>query len=238
MNIQKNRSKSVKNEDLSDWIIVNDKLSSSLFVGYDNDEVDGRIIKFRESKTFDGKVNFHIVLDKTVFYPEGGGQVGDSAFLDSKFNFGIDYQDTKSDSEYTLYGRNDDNDPYSIAGAYAQGQSKLSDNLTMTYAARIDKYNFIDEAAFAPKLAFVYKLNDSNSVRVSASRGTYGPSALETYIDFPVRTLSAGQLDVWLSGQIEPHVFDQNSQIEVTGAGADVPGGAAVKCAQRSHFIG
>ena len=37
--------------------------------------------------------------------------------------------------------------------------------------------------------------------------------------------MSAGQLDVWLSGQIEPHIFDQNAQIEVTGAGAYVPGG-------------
>ena len=147
------------------------------------------------------------------------------SFLDSKFNFGIDYQDTKSDSEYTLYGRNEDDDPYNISGVYAQGQSKLSDNLTMTYAARYDKLNFIDDGAFAPKLALVYKLNDSNSIRVSASRGTYGPSALETYIDFPVRTLSAGQLDVWLSGQIEPHIFDPNAQIEVTGAGAYVPGG-------------
>ena len=147
------------------------------------------------------------------------------SFLDSKFNFGIDYQDTASDSEYTLYGRNEDNDPYNITGVYAQGQSKLSENLTMTYAARLDKYNFIDEAAFAPKLALVYKLNESNSIRASYSVGTYGASSLEAYIDFPVQTLSAGQLDVWLSGQIEPHIFDQNAQIEVTGAGAYVPGG-------------
>ena len=147
------------------------------------------------------------------------------SFLDSKFNFGIDYQDTKSDSEYTLYGRNEDDDPYNISGVYAQGQSKLSDNLTMTYAARYDKLNFIDDGAFAPKLALVYKLNDSNSIRVSASRGTYGPSALETYIDFPVRTLKAGVLDIWLSGQIEPHIYDPNAQIEVVGAGAYVPGG-------------
>ena len=53
------------------------------------------------------------------------------SFLDSIFNFGIDYQDTKSDSEYTIYGRNDDDDPYNISGVYAQGQSKLSDNLTL-----------------------------------------------------------------------------------------------------------
>ena len=35
----------------------------------------------------------------------------------------------------------------------------------------------------------------------------------------------AGALDVWLSGQIEPHIFDPNAQIEVTGAGAYVDGG-------------
>ena len=156
------------------------------------------------------------------------------SFLDSKFNFGIDYQDTKSDSEYTLYGRNDDNDPYSITGAYAQGQSKLADNLIMTYAARIDKYNFIDEAAFAPKLAFVYKLNESNSIRASYSVGTYGASSLEAYVDFPVAELKKGVADVWLSGQIEPHIFDQNAGIEITGAQAYVDGGYYVPRSETS----
>ena len=77
MKIQKNRSKSIKNEEVSDWIIINDNLSSSIFIGYDMDEIDGKIIKYRECKTDQDKVSYHIVTDKTSFYPEGGGQIGD-----------------------------------------------------------------------------------------------------------------------------------------------------------------
>ena len=50
MEIQKNRSKSVKNDEVSDWIIVNKKISSSKFLGYDNDEIDGKIFKYRECR--------------------------------------------------------------------------------------------------------------------------------------------------------------------------------------------
>mgnify|MGYP006257537387 FL=1 len=35
MKMQKDRSKSKKNDDLSDWILINDKISSSVFKGYD-----------------------------------------------------------------------------------------------------------------------------------------------------------------------------------------------------------
>ena len=78
MEIQKNRSKSKKNDDLSEWIIINDNISSSVFKGYDLGEVDGKICKYREVKSDDGNVNYHIVTDVTTFYPEGGGQIGDT----------------------------------------------------------------------------------------------------------------------------------------------------------------
>ena len=78
MKIQKNRSKSKKNDELSEWVIINNNLNSSVFMGYDHLEVEGYICKYREAKSQNGKTNYHIVTDVTTFYPEGGGQIGDT----------------------------------------------------------------------------------------------------------------------------------------------------------------
>ena len=147
-------------------------------------------------------------------------------FLDSNFTIGTDYRNTASDSEYTLYGRNDDDDPYVITGVYGQGTSRLGDKVDLTYALRYDRFNFVDEGAIAPRVALVYKVSPKSSLRLSYNVATFGPSALETYIDFPVSTLAPGVLDVWLSGQIENQGFNPGAGIELTGAnGLTLPHG-------------
>lgn len=145
--------------------------------------------------------------------------------LNSDFIAGFDYRDNGSDSESTLYGREDPNDDFIIGGVYLQGKTDLSDKLSMTYTGRYDKINFIDKGKFAPRFALVFKPDERNSFRASYSIATFGPAALNTYIDFPVNTLVPGVFDVWLNGQIRPVTFGPaaQQQFELAGLGLSLP---------------
>ncbi len=71
------------------------------FVGYDDLETVARVVKYR-TVTAKNKKEFQIVLDKTPFYPEGGGQVGDTGFL----FFGderIEVIDTKKENDLIIH---------------------------------------------------------------------------------------------------------------------------------------
>ena len=77
---QKNRSKSASESTTDDWTVIIDSNENN-FVGYDGLTSNSKLLKYRavESKK-EGKL-YHLVLDKTPFYPEGGGQVGDVGTL-------------------------------------------------------------------------------------------------------------------------------------------------------------
>lgn len=140
-------------------------------------------------------------------------------FLNSNFTVGLDYRDIGSDSENTLFGQNDGNNDYINFGFYGQGTSRLGDKIDLTYALRYDKLNFIDKGKIAPRIALVYKPNSKNSFRVTYNEAVFGPSSLETYVDFPVQIQAPGILDVWLSGQTTAQNFDPNAPIEIVGGG-------------------
>ena len=149
--------------------------------------------------------------------------------FDSEWTAGWDYNNTYSDSEYTLYGRNDDDDDYIIHGFYGQGTMHMSDKMDLVVAGRYDSVNFISTGEFAPSATLVYKASPKSTWRLGYKKTLTANTALNQYIDFPVAALAPGILDVWLVGQNENHTFgDPASQmIELAGLGLSIPATSA-----------
>jgi len=80
MEQQKSRARNAAAVETGDWVILKDQESD--FVGYDFTECDAEILRYRKM-TQKGKTFYQMVLDRTPFYGEMGGQVGDSGYLES-----------------------------------------------------------------------------------------------------------------------------------------------------------
>ncbi len=97
---QKARSREDARMELDDWVNIK-KARATDFVGYDSLEAKVNIIKYRKVKA-KGKELFQLVLDKTPFYAESGGQVGDTGVLESNEER-ILITDTKKENELTVH---------------------------------------------------------------------------------------------------------------------------------------
>ena len=133
MKVQKNRSKADAARETGDWEILSPDTDVE-FVGYDTTESEAHILRYRTLK-HKGKDIYQVVLDKTPFYAESGGQVGDIGTLKNG-NTEIRVLDTKKENDLIVHLVN--KMPDSIEGVFiarvdAQRRTRIMANHSATH---------------------------------------------------------------------------------------------------------
>ncbi len=121
MQEQKKRSKADAVKEMGDWVVVKESDKPIDFVGYDYLVTSSKILRYRIIKQ-KGKDKIQIVLDKTPFYAESGGQVGDSGLLISA-NEKIQVLDTQKENDLIVHFID-----------------KLPENLNAEFEAKVDAH--------------------------------------------------------------------------------------------------
>jgi len=96
---QKQRARNAAAIEATDWITVNE--GDSQFVGYDEYSVATKILRYRKVKQKNTEF-YQIVLEKTPFYAEMGGQVGDIGKLYNGDEV-IEITDTKRENNLPVH---------------------------------------------------------------------------------------------------------------------------------------
>jgi len=102
MATQKERSRAASSSSAEDWTAVKDGAAED-FVGYDHLEHKVKLLRYRKINSVKSGEQFQLVLNATPFYPEGGGQVGDSGLLLDSNGETISVIDTKKENNLIVH---------------------------------------------------------------------------------------------------------------------------------------
>lgn len=99
---QKERSRAATKVETGDWVILEQDVAEA-FVGYDQLRAEAKISRYRKVSSQKEGEMYQLVLDCTPFYPEGGGQIGDTGVLRASNGKMIPVLDTKKENNLIVH---------------------------------------------------------------------------------------------------------------------------------------
>ncbi len=131
MQKQKERSRNATSMETGDWLVLRDDKTVD-FVGYTDLQCEADIVKMRSVKV-KNETQYQVVLNKTPFYAESGGQTGDTGILSINANV-IRVLDTKKENDLIIHFT-DQLPETTGARVYAEVDSRRRTDITYNHTA-------------------------------------------------------------------------------------------------------
>lgn len=122
-----------------------------------------------------------IVDNSRVF--AGQAQYGFDLGSSETILFGVDYSQTVPRTSGTINGRNEDDDITTEIGGYVHSVTRLSDQIDLVGALRVDDHSRVEDLNISPRAAIVFKPSETQNIRFTYNRAFATPTSNNLFLD-------------------------------------------------------